>query len=105
MVNSVSIVSAQPAAQPKPVETKAKTAESKPKQAPKETVQISSAGQAALSASKAALQEVTETHEQTVQEANTGDLQAKHLLAEQAAEQAAMSSGQAVSQTSAKITT
>ena len=87
------------------MEAKAKVAESNPKQAPNETVRISSAGQAALSASKAALQEMTETREQTVQEANKGDLRAKQLLAKQEAEKAAMSSGQAVSQTSAKITT
>jgi hypothetical protein len=47
-------------------------------QAPTDTVQISSA-------SKAILQEVQETHAQTVKEANGGDAQAKRLLAKEAA--------------------
>ena len=83
MVNSVSTASTQPAAQPKPVETNAKVSESRSQQAPNEIVQISSAAQAAL-------KELTETKEQTVQEANRGDIQAKRLLAKEAAEKAAM---------------
>ena len=90
MVNRVSIAtSTQPAAQPKPVETNAKAAESKPRQAPSETVQISKAAQAA----QAALKEMTEARFQTVQEANKGDIQAKMLLAREDAEKAAMQGG------------
>ncbi len=86
MVNHVSIpVTAQPAVQSKPVTTSAHVAESKKQQAPKETVQISKAALAA----QAALKELTESHEQTVQEANRGDLQAKMLLAKEAAQKAA----------------
>lgn len=73
----------QPAAQSKPVTTTKNVTESK-LQAPKETVQISKAALAA----QAALKELTETHEQTVQEANRGDLQAKTLLAKEAAQKA-----------------
>ena len=81
MVNSVSIAtSTQPAAQPKPVN--AKVTESKSQQAPNEIVQISSAAQAAL-------KELTETQAQTTKEANSGDIQAKRLLAKEAAEKAA----------------
>ncbi|MDA8325323.1 MAG: hypothetical protein M0033_03805 [Nitrospiraceae bacterium] len=83
MVNSVSSASTQPAVQPKPVEINTNTAKSKPKQAPNEIVQISSAAQAAL-------KELTETQEQTVKEANSGDIQAKRLLAKEASEKAAM---------------
>ena len=83
MVNSVSTALTQPAAQPKPVETNTKVTESKSQQAPNEIVQISSAAQTAL-------KELTETKEQTVQEANRGDIQAKRLLAKEAAEKAAM---------------
>ena len=84
MVNSVSnATSTQPAAQPKPVEANVKLTESKPQQAPNEIVQISSAAQAAL-------KELTETQAETTKEANAGDLQAKRLLAKEAAEKAAM---------------
>ncbi len=46
--------------------------------APQEVVQLSSAAQAAL-------REATETPAQTAKEAGHGDVQAKHLLAKQAA--------------------
>jgi len=47
-------------------------------QTPTDTVQVSSAA-------KAILQEVQENHAQTVQEAASGDSQAKRLLAKEAA--------------------
>jgi len=53
-----------------------------PKAQPKDTVQISSAA-------KQALQEATETSVQTAKEAQSGDLQAKKLLAKEAAANAA----------------
>ncbi|MDA8091597.1 MAG: hypothetical protein M0Z61_15420 [Nitrospiraceae bacterium] len=91
MVNSVSTAtSTEPASQPKPVEANAKVTTSKPQQAPNETVSISSAAQKALSAAQSALKELTETQAETTKEANTGDLQAKRLLAKEAAEKAAM---------------
>ncbi len=69
-------------AQPQPVEQPAtpppKTAASKTQQTPTDTVQVSTAA-------KAILQEVQETHAQTVKEANSGDGQAKRLLAKEAA--------------------
>ena len=83
MINGVSATSAQPSVQPKSVEVNAKVTESKPQQPSNEIVQISSAAQA--------LKELTETHQQTVQEANKGDIQAKRLLAKEAAEKAASS--------------
>lgn len=51
-----------------------------------DTVTISAA---ALTASKSAIQEATETPDQTAKEARTGDLQAQRLLAREAAEKAA----------------
>jgi hypothetical protein len=54
------------------------TTESKPQPAATDTVQISSAA-------KKALQEATETPEQTAKEARSGDLQAKRLLAKETA--------------------
>jgi len=56
--------------------------QSKPQPTATDTVQISSAAQAAL---QAALQEARETPFQTAQEARRGDLQAKHLQAREAA--------------------
>jgi hypothetical protein len=50
---------------------------------PKDSVQISSSA-------KAALQEATETPEQTAKEARSGDQQAQHLLAKEVAEKKAM---------------
>ncbi len=58
-----------------------KPAQESLRQGPKDVVQISSAGQSAL-------QEATETHEQTVKEAMSGDIQAQRLLAREAAEKA-----------------
>ena len=49
-----------------------------------DSVQLSKAAQATL----ATLQETTETNAQTVKEASHGDLQAKRLLAKEAAEKA-----------------
>jgi hypothetical protein len=66
----------QPAAQPKPVT--AKMTQSKPQQTSKDTVQVSSAAQAAL-------MEATETSVQTAKEASAGDHQAQRLLAKEAA--------------------
>ncbi|MDA8090074.1 MAG: hypothetical protein M0Z61_07615 [Nitrospiraceae bacterium] len=81
MVNNVSgLPVTQPAAQSKSVDIK--VTQSKPQQTPKDTVQVSTAAQAAL-------KEATETQAQTVKEANSGDLQAKILLAKEAAERAA----------------
>lgn len=80
MINSVSnSVQALSAAQTKPLDV---TLAKSKLQAPKDTVQVSSAAQTAL-------QEATETHEQTVKEAMSGDLQAKSLLAREAAAKAA----------------
>ena len=59
--------------------------QSKPQPTATDTVQISSAGQAAL-------QEATETDVQTAKEARSGDLQAKHLQARQAAAEEAKES-------------
>jgi hypothetical protein len=54
------------------------TTQSKPQPAATDTVQISSAA-------RKALQEATETHEQTAKEARSGDIQAKRLLAKEVA--------------------
>jgi hypothetical protein len=67
-------------------ETRTKRVESKSDPAPRnaattENVQLSSAAQAAL-------REATETPAQTAKEANGGDVQAKHLLAKRAADNA-----------------
>jgi hypothetical protein len=61
-----------------PAAANPKAAESKPSQAPTDTVSISNSA-------KAILQEVQETHAQTVKEANKGDAQAKRLLAKEEA--------------------
>jgi hypothetical protein len=55
-----------------------KASESKPQQAPADTVSISGTA-------KAILQELQENHVQTVQEANGGDSQARKVLAKEAA--------------------
>jgi hypothetical protein len=49
---------------------------------PKDSVHLTAAAQSAVS-------EATETHAQTTKEARQGDIQAKHLLAKQAAAKAA----------------
>jgi len=77
MINAVvNATQTQPAAQFTPV--KKESPQSKPKTTATDTVQISSA-------SKAAMQEATETSAQTAQEASSGDLQAQLKLARQAA--------------------
>lgn len=50
-----------------------------------DTVQLSPTAQAQLSSLKAAMQEATETPAQTAKEAQGGDLQARRLLATEAA--------------------
>lgn len=50
----------------------------------RDTVHLSSAAQAQLSAVQTAVQEATETSAQTAKEARSGDLQAQHLQARQA---------------------
>lgn len=52
---------------------------------PQDTVHLSSAAQAHLSAIKAATQEAAETPAQTAKEAQSGDMQAQRLLAKEAA--------------------
>ena len=66
-----------PPAQPPP-------SKSQPSTAPEDTVRLSAAAQAA----KAISQELQETQAQTAQEAAKGDVQAKHLLAREAANRA-----------------
>ena len=78
-VNSAAVTSsakAKPEAQP--TEANPKAAHSKPQPTVKDSVQISSASQAAY-------QEATETAVQTAQEARKGDPQAQSLLAKEAA--------------------
>ena len=50
-----------------------------------DTVHLSSSAQTQLSAIKAAIQESTETAAQTAKEAQSGDLQARRVLAKEAA--------------------
>ena len=71
----------QASAQVRPTAAHEKASESRPPSAPKDTVQLSSAAQAAL-------QEALETPAQTAKEAGGGDLQAKRLVAKQAAAKA-----------------
>ena len=65
---------------------------SKPKPSTTDTVTISAAAQA--------LQEATETSAQTAKEARSGDIQAQHLLAREAAAEEAKESPSAKSQES-----
>ncbi len=65
---------------PTAVPTRAPQPKPQPAAAPVDTVHISVAAQA--------LQEAIETPAQTSREANAGDIQAKHLLAREAAEKA-----------------
>ncbi|QWR77140.1 hypothetical protein [Candidatus Magnetomonas plexicatena] len=84
MVNSVSNATTSQqvnTAQSKPKSAAADTEQAKPKTTPSATVSISAAA--------AALQEATETPNQTAKEARGGDQQAKRLLAKEAAQQAA----------------
>jgi hypothetical protein len=82
MVNPVTqVTQTQPVAEvaPKP---RAEAAQAKPQVAAKaDTVQLSATAQAQI----AAMQEVRETSVQTNKEANRGDVQARMLLARQAA--------------------
>jgi hypothetical protein len=82
MVSTVkSATQTQPAAQPPAVQQK--STQPKPQRTTKtDTVHISNAGLAAV-------QEATETHAQTVNEASHGDSQAQRLLAKEAAAKAA----------------
>lgn len=74
----------------KPDTPKGKAAKAPPTQAlPHENVTLSSAAQAAL-------QEALETPAQTAKEAGTGDMQARRLLAKEAAEKEAASPQQSV---------
>jgi len=71
-----SVTQAQVATQA--TDVRAKAPDRRPQPVPSETVQLSSAAQAAL-------QEAVETQAQTAREAGQGDLQAKILLAKEAA--------------------
>lgn len=86
MINSVtSVPPSQPQAVVQPVPEKPKTEPTKKQPASTDTVQISGSAKAAA---QAALQEATETATQTAKEAQTGDLQAKRLLAKEAEQKA-----------------
>jgi hypothetical protein len=80
MSDPMSSVKAQAAVQPASVQPRAP--EPKPQVLAKDTVQLSSAAQAALL-------EALETPAQTAKEARGGDIQAKRLMAKQAAAKAA----------------
>ncbi len=78
MINSVSSAApAQPVAQPQPTAVK-QTIQPQPQPTSTDTVQISAAAQA--------LKEAIENPAQTAREAAGGDLQAKRLLAKEAAD-------------------
>jgi hypothetical protein len=62
--------------------------ESKPQPTATDTVQISSAGKTLQSGLQAAVQEATETPDQTAKEARSGDPQAQAKLAREAAAKA-----------------
>ena len=76
---NVSVVVSQAAAAP----VKREAAESKPEPAAADTVQISSTGKALQAGLQAAVQEATETRDQTLKEATSGDPQAQRLLAKE----------------------
>jgi hypothetical protein len=83
MSTPVSSVSPTPAPAPPTSNSTRKPSQAETAPAtPKDTVQLSTGAQALAAA---ALQEVRETPTQTAQEANQGDLQAKRLLASEAA--------------------
>lgn len=71
----------QPQPAPQPTDVRAKASELRPQPAPSDSVQLSSAAQAAL-------REAMETPAQTAKEAGTGDAQAKRLLVKEAAAKA-----------------
>lgn len=74
-----SVTQIQPAAQPADARAKAPAPTAQP--VPSDTVQLSNAAQAAL-------REALETPAQTAKEAGAGDIQAKRLLAKEAAAKA-----------------
>jgi hypothetical protein len=76
MITPVS--AAQPPVEAQPAPARQTSASAKPQAAPTDTVQLSGA--------KAVLQEAMETSVQTTKEAAAGDVQAKRLLAKEAAE-------------------
>jgi hypothetical protein len=80
MSSQVSSVTQSPPVPP-PTDVRAKAHESRHQPVPSDTVKLSGAAQAAL-------REALETPAQTAKEAGTGDLQAKRLLAKQAAAKA-----------------
>jgi hypothetical protein len=82
MINPMTnVTQAQPVAHPTTTSTK-KPNQSRPESvAGKDSVKLSKAAQAVA----AALQEATETPAQTAKEAGTGDLQARRVLAREAA--------------------
>ena len=82
MSDPVSGVPSTPAVSPTSVVHRKPVPEAQPKVLPKDTVSLSSAAQSAL-------EESSETQAQTTKEATGGDLQAKRLLAKQAAARAA----------------
>jgi hypothetical protein len=71
---------------------KKEATESKPQPTAKDTVQISSAGKSLQAGLQAAVQEATETSDQTMKEAANGDPQAQRLLAKRAAAEEAKES-------------
>ena len=75
-----SVTQVQAALQPQDV--RASTPEARPQPVPKESVQLSSAAQAAL-------REAVETPAQTAKEAGSGDMQAKLLAKQEAAKESA----------------
>ena|SRR6516225_20854 len=87
-LSSINSAAFAQAAEPvKPVSTPGRPA-SRPKQSPggadTDSVHLSNAAQAQLSAVQSAVQEATETSVQTEKEAMNGDLQAQRLLAREA---------------------
>ncbi len=82
MINPVSSVTqSQPVSQPSATSDQKQTQSTAPPASQADSVQLSKAAQATL----AAFQEATETPTQTAKEANHGDLQARRLLAKEAA--------------------
>ncbi len=80
MANTISTTPTQPVAPPAETSNQ-KPSQSKPQSAAGDSVHVSPAAQAAANA----LQEVRETPTQTSQEARHGDIQARRLVAQEAA--------------------
>ena len=76
---NVNVVFSPAAATP----VKKEAAQSKPEPTATDTVQISSAGKTLQAGMQAAVQEATETRDQTLKEAASGDPQAQRLLAKE----------------------